>query len=165
MGKVSLARTLGAGRVKAAAMDLLGKNPAIPVPHGLERGGEALLKAYCPSNYVSMAAAVRAVVDSKFSGEGGICRDGSDATAWKETDRVQAGIPGYSDATIAATAAYCEYIYRRYGRFPGAFGPFRAVLAFQAHHLDLEFYDRFFKPGAITDAHRQHFPAWHPDAG
>jgi hypothetical protein len=40
-------------------------------------------------------------------------------------------------------------------------GPFRTVLAFQAHHLDLEFYDRFFKPGATTDAHRQHFAAWH----
>ncbi|MGH2866192.1 MAG: hypothetical protein ACRDNK_01305 [Solirubrobacteraceae bacterium] len=28
-------------------------------------------------------------------------------------------------------------------------------------HLDLEFYDRFFKPGAYLDSHRHHFEVWH----
>jgi hypothetical protein len=31
----------------------------------------------------------------------------------------------------------------------------------QAHHLDLDFYDRFFKPGAYLDTHREHMGRWH----
>jgi len=31
----------------------------------------------------------------------------------------------------------------------------------QAHHLDLEFYDRFFGPGAYGATHAAHTAAWH----
>ena len=31
----------------------------------------------------------------------------------------------------------------------------------QAHHLDLDFYDRFFKPGAYLRTHAQHMQRWH----
>jgi hypothetical protein len=31
----------------------------------------------------------------------------------------------------------------------------------QAHHLDLEFYDRFFRPGAYLQAHADHMATWH----
>jgi len=31
----------------------------------------------------------------------------------------------------------------------------------QAHHLDLEFYDRFFKPGAYLRIHAEHAGRWH----
>lgn len=44
---------------------------------------------------------------------------------------------------------YCEYIYDRYGRFPAACGPFRTVLAYQAHRLDCDFYARFYRPECI----------------
>ena len=43
----------------------------------------------------------------------------------------------------AAKIAYCDYVYKRYGRFPARSGPFRTVLAYQAHHLDTDFYDHF----------------------
>ena len=32
----------------------------------------------------------------------------------------------------------------------------------QAQHIDLDFYDRFFRPGAVLDTHRRHFEVWHP---
>jgi hypothetical protein len=32
---------------------------------------------------------------------------------------------------------------------------------FQAHHLDLDFYDRFFKPGAYLRTHAEHMQRWH----
>jgi hypothetical protein len=35
----------------------------------------------------------------------------------------------------------------------------------QAHHLDLEFYDRKFKPGAYLRTHAEHMARWHPDEG
>jgi hypothetical protein len=33
----------------------------------------------------------------------------------------------------------------------------------QAHHLDLEFYDRFFRPGAYLGTHAEHQRVWHGD--
>lgn len=153
---VPLSRTLGQEGPGIPASD-----PSIPVPVGLERNGEILIKAYCPPNYPTMEDAVRALVDWKFSSDHGVLRANSGPSAWRDPRRVQAGIPDYSDRAVAATVAYCEYIYRRYGRFPGAFGPFRTVLAHQAHHLDLDFYDRFYVPGTYTDAHKDHFRIWH----
>ena len=35
-------------------------------------------------------------------------------------------------------------------------GPFCTVLAYQAHHVDTDFYDRFYRPEALTQSHRQH---------
>jgi hypothetical protein len=69
---------------------------------------------------------------------------------------VQAGIPRCSDEAIAATVAYCEYIYDRYGRFTAHLGPLRPVLGYQAHHLDIDFYNHFYQAGALTDAQREH---------
>lgn len=81
-------------------------------------------------------------------------RDGG--AAWKDGGKVQAGIPKYPDRIIETTIAYCDYIYKRYGRFPASTGPFRTLIAFQAHHLDPDFYDRFYRPEALTAGQRGH---------
>jgi hypothetical protein len=122
--------------------------PALPTPVGLERDGQVLLKPFCPPYYRDMAEAVRAFVDFKLAPGRGTFRDGGAVTGWKDGAAVQAGIPGYSEQAIAATVAYCDYVYGRYGRFPAASGPLHTLLAFQAHHLDPEFYDRFYRPEA-----------------
>ena len=31
----------------------------------------------------------------------------------------------------------------------------------QAHHLETEFYDRYYQPGAYHDAVRNHMGVWH----
>jgi hypothetical protein len=93
-----------------------------------------------------MKEAVMAVVNAKFAPGTGSFRDGGKETAWLDGKRVQDGIPAYSDAAIQATIDYCEYVYKRYGRFPAACGPFRTVLAYQAHRLDPDFYRRFYRP-------------------
>ena len=85
-------------------------------------------------------------MDYKYAEGRGTMRDGGAATAWLDGARVQAGIPRYSDRTIEATIAYCEYIDQRYGRFPAISGPFRTILAYQAHRLDPDFYARFYRP-------------------
>lgn len=157
----TFAQILGRGRIGTALMRLVGKNPSIPVPLGLEVDGTPLLKPYCPPWYGSMEEAVHAFVDAKFAEGTGLFRDGSDVSPWKNPKAMQAGIGQYSQANIDAVVAYCEYIYARYGRFLGGFGPLRNLMAFQVHHLDTEFYDRFYKPGAYTDAQRDHFALWH----
>ncbi len=35
-------------------------------------------------------------------------------------------------------------------------GPFRSILAHQAHHLDLDFYEKFYRPDALSETQRQH---------
>ena len=32
----------------------------------------------------------------------------------------------------------------------------------QAHHLDTDYYDRFFRPGAYGSTHAGHMAKWHP---
>jgi hypothetical protein len=142
---------------------VLGRDLAVPSAVGLERDGTVLLRPYCPPYYRSMREAVLAFVESKFGAGTGTLRDGR-STAWRDGPAVQAGIPRCSDRAIEATIAYCEYVHRRYGRFPVRSGPFRTVLAYQAHHVDPDFYDRFYRPEVLSATQREHGARWHgPD--
>jgi hypothetical protein len=145
-GKAAVLRVMGTGVLTTAALRALGRDVPLPARVGLERNGEVLIKPYCPPWYPSMTAAVRAFVDEKYASGSGSFSDGGAATAWKEPARVQQGIPEYSAEAIDATIAYCEYVFGRYGRFPAACGPFRSVLAYQAHRLDPDFHEKFYKP-------------------
>lgn len=155
MQEIPFSRTIGAGRVTKRMLKALNRDLPVPTAVGLERDGETLIKPFCPPYYRSMEEAVLAFVDYKRAWGSGTHRDGGDATGWREGARVQAGIPGYSDAAISATISYCEYVYGRYGRFPANSGPFRTVLAYQAHRLDPDFYDRFYRPEALTGTQRR----------
>jgi len=53
--------------------------------------------------------------------------------------------------------------FENYGRFPAFLDPMFARLVFQAHHLDLDFYDKYYNEGAYTDVHKNHFKLWHPE--
>jgi len=147
-----LSRVTAAGRVMKTALKLLGKDIVIPTAVGLERDEQVLIKPYCPPYYANMKEAVLAFLDTKYSKSTGSFRDGGEATSWLDAPRVQAGIPEYSATAIDATIAYCEYVYNRYGRFPAACGPFRTVLAYQAHRLDSDFYARFYRPEVLAEA-------------
>jgi hypothetical protein len=124
---------------------------------GLERDGEALLTPFCPPYYPDMRRAVEAFIDFKFAPGSGTLRDEAN-TPWRDPATVEAGIPRPSERAVAATVAYCEYVYRLYGRFPAASGPFRTVVAYQAHQLDTDFYDAFYRSEAVT-AEQRHHPA------
>jgi hypothetical protein len=36
----------------------------------------------------------------------------------------------------------------------------RTLLEFQVNHLDCDFYDKHYKPGAVTGNQREHTTAW-----
>lgn len=82
------------------------------------------------------------------------------AGTWRNPKEIQATIPNYSAACIDATIKYCTYIFETYVRFPAYHGPLRTTLANQAHHLDLDFYDRHYQPGAYTETQATHFKRW-----
>jgi hypothetical protein len=149
-------RYLGAGRLVSLAMKFLRRDVTVPYPVSLERNGEMVLKPFCPPGYRSMTEAIQAVADLKF-GPKGVFRGHPAGTPWADTSAVTAQIPSLSEAAIAATAAYCEYLWGRYGRFPVYLAPYRTVLGFQACHLDAEFYDRFYRPEALAPTQRADF--------
>jgi hypothetical protein len=147
--RMPASRYVGAGPLVSRAMRWLGRDTEIPYPVGLERNGELLLRPFCPPHFASMAEAVRAVVALKF-GPSGLYRKPSEPSAWVDPAGVTAAVPPVSEAAIAATTAYCEYLWEHYGRFPVHLPPYRTVLGFQAGHLDPEFYARFYRPEAMA---------------
>ncbi len=153
MREMRASRYVGAGRLVSLGMKALGQDPLIPYPVGLERNGEMLLKPFCPPHYPSMTDAVRAVVAAKF-GPAGVFRSEGAGSPWKNHAAVNRDIPPVSERAIAATAAHCEYLWQRYGRFPVHLTPYRTVLGFQACHLDGEFYDQFYRPEALGRTQR-----------
>ena len=48
-----------------------------------------------------------------------------------------------------------------FGKFPGTVPSVFIMNYVQAHHLDLDFYDRFFQPGAYLRTHAEHMQRWH----
>jgi hypothetical protein len=154
MQQMPASRYVGAGWLPALAMKFLKRDPLVPYPVGLERDGEVLLRPFCPPSYESMTDAVRSVVEIKF-GANGLFRSPGQGSAWTQHDAVVGKVPAISDATVAATIAYCEYVWKRYGRFPAYMPAYRTVLGFQACHLDAEFYDRFYRPEALGETQRR----------
>ncbi len=154
MEPIPFSKLIGAGAFARLAIKALGKEMPVPTAVGLEAGGEVLLKPFCPPYYPDMEAAVLAYVEYKYAQKTGTFRDGGAATSWKDGAAVQAEIPTYSDKAIDAAIAYARYVYERYGRFPAFCGPFRTVLAHQAHHLDPDFYERFYRPEALGETAR-----------
>ena len=48
-------------------------------------------------------------------------------------------------------------MWARYGRFPSQVPPFRTGLAHQVVRVDAEFYDRFYRPEALSPTQRAEF--------
>ncbi len=156
MEKMPASQYLGVGGLPSFFMNFLKRNPVIPFPVGLEQDGVALLKPFCPPMFASMTEAVKAVVVAKF-GPHGIYRANVNHTAWSKSSEVLNPVAPVSEQTIAAVTEFCEYVWNRYGRFPCGMAPYRTGLAFQACHLDAEFYDKFYKPEALTERQRGDF--------
>jgi hypothetical protein len=161
MRQIPASRYLGMGWLLALGARLLRRDVPVRLGVGLEAAdGSPLLAPYCPPWQPSMAAAVEAVVALKF-GENGIFRGGSRHSAWREPGPIAQAAQGPGPATVDAAVAYCEYVWRRYGRFPAYPPPFRTVLGFQAGHVDPEFYQRYYRPEALSDTQRGHRARWH----
>ena len=147
-------RYAGAPRWLSRLAGWLGKDSAFAYPVGLECAGEVLLQPFCPPYFGSMEEAARAFVETKF-GPNGSYRGGARRSSWREPGSCALQIPAPSAAAIAATVAYCDYVFRRYGRFPAYTAPFRTAMGFQVCRVDVDFYERFYQPEALSDEVRR----------
>jgi hypothetical protein len=153
MNTMTASRYAGAPWFLSAPARWMGKDPSIAYPVGLERDSRVLLQPFCPPYYKSMEDAVLAFVQTKFGAEGSY-RGGAQQSTWRDAASCGAKIPAPSDAAVQATIAYCDYVFRRYGRFPAYTAPFRTIIGFQVCRVDVDFYDRFYDPGVLPDTVR-----------
>jgi hypothetical protein len=61
-----------------------------------------------------------------------------------------------------ATGFFRVIPYDTFGKFPGTVPTMYLITELQAHHIDLDFYDEFYLPGAYLDTHKNHITNWHP---
>lgn len=121
-------------------------------------GLAGLWEGPCPPFTSSIEEAVLSLVDSKF-GLSGIYTTPT-SRPWMNPDGESKIMP-HEQRTIEAVIEFCNYVYRTYGRFPAHADAFKTVIAFQAHHVDVGFYDKFYPQDSIPQAHRDHFATWH----
>ena len=127
----------------------------LPNPTGLD----GVFEAFCPPHHADMTAAVEAFAERKF-GPGGVYNPETPG-AWKESDRIRGAAQPYGEDFKACVAHQSQYVYDTFGKFPGTVPTLFIMNYVQAQHIDLVFYDRFFKPGAYLSTHAEHMAAWH----
>jgi hypothetical protein len=129
-------------------------------------GRDGVWEAYCPPYYPSMDAAVDAVVAAKFGPQGSWSARGSEPSSLRDPEAFLGQVVRHDERVVQCVKDICNYVVERYGRFPARTS---AIITpgswLQAHHLDLEYYDASFAPGAYTELHARHMELWHgPEA-
>jgi len=128
---------------------------ALPNPTGLD----GVYTAYCPPHFPDMAAAVDAFTERKFGPGGPFNAD--TPGPWRESSRVRSAALLHSDEFKACVTTQAQYIFDRFGKFPGTVPSLFCLTYLQAHHLDLGFYDEHFGPGSYLPTHAEHQARWH----
>ncbi len=126
-----------------------------PNPTGLE----GVMEGYCPPHYPDMRDAVEAVCKRKF-GPGGPFHPDTPGP-WKDSRKVRSAAQVYDERFKECVALQAQYVFDTFGKFPGTVPSMFLIMYLQAHHLDLEFYDKFYKPGAYLKTHAVHMAHWH----
>jgi hypothetical protein len=127
----------------------------LPNPTGLP----GVFEAFCPPHHVDMAAAVEAFTARKF-GPGGPY-NASTPGAWSDSPGVRGSAQVHDAEFKALVSLQAQYVVDTFGKFPGTVPTVFILNYVQAHHLDVEFYDRFFGPGAYLRPHAEHIERWH----
>lgn len=145
-------------------------NPAVPGigfrfdtnerwPYPNPTGLEGVMEGYCPPHFFDMREAVEALCVRKFGPGGPFHRDSPGP--WREPARIRSAAQVHNEEFKECVALQAQYIFDRFGKFPGRVPSMLATIYLQAHHLDLEFYDKFFEPGAYLRTHADHMARWH----
>ena len=133
------------------------KTDPFPIPVG--RPG--VFEAFCPPNYPDMSAAVDAAIAGAT-----ITMDEWEAKGMLKphtapNHEFDAATVQASPEGVQCVKDICTYIYETYGKFPATVDPIQLTLFAQAHHLDLDFYDKNMKPGAYSETHKNNMRDWH----
>ena len=128
-----------------------------PYPNPTGLGG--VMEGYCPPHYKDMRAAVEAVSERKF-GPGGPFHPDTPGP-WKDSRKVRSSAQVHDEQFKECVALQAQYVYDTFGKFPGTVPSMFLIMYLQAHHIDLSFYNEFYRPGAYLNTHATHMARWH----
>lgn len=125
-----------------------------PNPIGLDGAFEPLVPPYVSD----MHEAARRFAARKFGKRGNHtpARPGP----YRDNAGVKARADRYDEAFVTYLGTLAQDIYDLYGKFPATLPTVGVAVYTQAHHLDLEFYDRFYGEGAYLETHANHEALW-----
>jgi hypothetical protein len=122
-------------------------------------GLDGVYEALCPPYYPDMHAAVEAFAARKFGEDGSY--DPQTPGPWRESEAVKRSVDRYGTDFIDCMSEVARYIHHKFGKFPGTRTTIMLPGFVQAQHLDTEFYDRHYGPGAYLPTHAEHMGRWH----
>ena len=129
----------------------------LPNPTGLP----GVFESYTPPHYRDMRHAVDVLTERKF-GKGGPFHPDTPGY-YKNTMEVRSRARLHNEEFKECVALQAQYIYDKFGKFPGTVPSVFVMPYLQAHHLDLEFYDHFYEKGSYLETHSKHMERWHPE--
>jgi len=130
----------------------------LPNPVGLDGYYEGL----CPPYHADMRSAVQAFTQRKF-GPGG-AYDPNTPGPFQRTREVKGSVNPYSAEFLDCLGEMAQYLHDTYGKFPPTIPTILLAGYVQAQHIDTEFYDTHFQPGAYLETHARHMARWHAGA-
>lgn len=128
---------------------------AQPNPTGLE----GVFTSMTVPHYPNMRAALDALVKRKFGPGGPFHAD--TPGPWNDSPGVRSSAQVHDEHFLECIALQAQYVFDTFGKFPATIPSVYILMYLQAHHLDLDFYDRKFAPGAYLPTHAQHLERWH----
>lgn len=126
-------------------------------------GLSGVFEGHCPPHYIDMRAAVEAVVQRKFRHGGPFSSE--TPGPYSDTSKIRGSAKAHNEDFKDCVTTMAQYVYEQFGRFPGTVPSIFAMMFLQAHHLDLEFYDKHFTSGAYLRTHAEHMKHWHSQGG
>lgn len=128
-------------------------------PYPNVTGRDGVMEAFCPPHFPDMRAAVDAVCERKFGPRGPF--NANTPGPWKDSAKVRSAAQVHDEEFRECVALQAQYVFDTFGKFPGTVPSVFVMPYLQAHHLDLEFYDQFYEPGAYLETHARHMERWH----
>ncbi len=128
---------------------------ALPNPTGLA----GVFEGHCPPHYPNMRAALDHFCERKF-GPGGPFHPDTPGP-WKDSRKVRSSAQVHDEHFRECVALQAQYAYDTFGKFPATVPTIFILMYLQTHHLDLEYYDALFQPGAYLYTHTEHMAKWH----
>lgn len=130
-----------------------------PNPVGLD----GVLQSYAPPYFKDTDAAIDAILEEKYGPSGLYTKPGTAAPSMKpefEAAFIRES-PHVEPEIVEVVRAMCRYIWKTYRRFPAHCHAIdSAGIWMQCHHIDPEFYTRFFRE-ASSPTQAVHSNAWH----
>jgi hypothetical protein len=111
-----------------------------------------------PPHVPSVAAGVEKFVARRY-GPGGPFHPETPGP-WADTPKVRSSaLP--PDGIQELVTIEASYIYDTFGKLPGTVPTVHVLMYLQAQHIDTDFYDELFAPGAYLPTHAEHQARWH----